>query len=202
VQERDHGAARAVQRDGALGPAAARTAAGPPAARAAHVAGRAGEAARGGAQSGAHPDARRAALLWIPGIGRVVAFTIWLEIDGIARFPSSRDFVSYCRLVPGAGNSGGKTRHKRAKDGNRYLKLAFSHAAVRAIQYFPEIGAFYRALCRRKPAAVARALVAKELARVVYYVLTKQEAFNGTFKGKPLTRTKQPKWPRLATPPA
>jgi transposase len=140
-------------------------------------------------------------LLWIPGIGRVVAFTIWLEVVGIQRFPSARDFVSYCRLVPGAGNSGGKTRHKRTKDGNRYLKLAFSHAAVRAIQYFPEIRAFYQRLCRRKPPIVARAVVAKELARIVYYVLRKQEDFNGTFKGKPLSRTKQPKWPRLASPP-
>jgi transposase len=144
------------------------------------------------------PDVQR--LLWIPGIGRVVAFTIWLEVGGITRFPSARDFVSYCRLVPGAGNSGGKTRHKRTKDGNRYLKLVFSHAAVRAIQYYPEIQRFYRALARRKPPAVARAIVAKELARIVYYVLTKQEAFNGTFKGTTLSRTKQPKWPRLASP--
>jgi transposase len=145
------------------------------------------------------PDVQR--LLWIPGIGRVVAFTVWLEVDGIQRFPSARDFVSYCRLVPGAGNSGGRTRHKRTKDGNRYLKLAFSHAAVRAIQYFPEIKRFYHALCRRKPPVVARAVVAKELARIAYYVLAKQEDFNGTFKGMPLSRTKQPKWPRLASPP-
>jgi transposase len=74
------------------------------------------------------PDVQR--LVWVPGIGRIVAFTIALEIDGVARFPSAGDFVSYCRLVPGAGNSGGKTRHKRTKDGNKYLKLAFSHAAV------------------------------------------------------------------------
>jgi transposase len=77
------------------------------------------------------PDVQR--LLWVPGIGRIVAFTILLEVDGIARFPSARDFVSYCRLVPGAGNSGGKTRHKRTKDGNRYLKLAFSHAVPAAL---------------------------------------------------------------------
>jgi transposase len=144
------------------------------------------------------PDVQR--LLWIPGIGRIVAFTILLEVDGIARFPSARDFVSYCRLVPGAGNSGGKTRHKRTKDGNRYLKLAFSHAAVRAIQYYPEIQRFYRTMARRKPRIVARALVAKELARIVYYVLTKQEAFNGPFKGITLSRTKKPQWPRLASP--
>jgi transposase len=145
------------------------------------------------------PDVQR--LVWIPGIGRLAAFTIALEVDGIARFPSARDFASYCRLVPGAGNSGGKTKHKRTKDGNRYLKIAFSHAAIRAIQYYPEIRAFYRALARRKPPIVARAVVAKELARIVYYVLTKQEAFNGTVKGKPLSRTKTPKWPRLASPP-
>ena len=47
-----------------------------------------------------------------------------------------------------------------------------------------------------------RALVAKELARTVFYMLRTQEAFNGTFTGTPLSRTKQPKWPRLASPPA
>ncbi len=104
--------------------------------------------------------------------------------------------------MPGAGNSGGRTRHKRTKDGTKYLKLAFSHAAVRAVQYFPETRAFYRALARRKPPIVARAVVAKDLARIVSYVLAKQEDFNGTFKGKPLSRTKTPKWPRLASPPS
>jgi hypothetical protein len=87
------------------------------------------------------------------------------------------------------------------RHGNRYLKIAFSHAAIRAIQYFPEIRAFYRARARRKPPVVARAVVAKELARIVYYVLARQEAFNGTFKDKPLSRTKSPQWPRLASPP-
>jgi transposase len=146
------------------------------------------------------PTADVQRLVWIPGIGPIVACTIALEVDGIARFPNARAFFSYCRLVPGAGNSGGKTRHKHSKDGNRYLKLAFSHAAIRAIQYCPEVRAFYRGLARRKPAGVARAVVAKELARIVYVVLSKQEAFNGTFKGKPLSRLKTPKWPRLASP--
>ena len=76
-----------------------------------------------------------------------------------------------------------------------------SPAAVRAIQYYPEIRAFYGALARRKAPVVARAVVAKALARIVFYVLAKQEAFNGTFKGKALSRTKQPKWPRLVSPP-
>jgi transposase len=148
------------------------------------------------------PNADVQRLLWIPGIGKIAAFTLYLEIDGIARFPDARHFCSYCRLVPGAKNSGGKTRHKRTKDGNRYLKLACSHAAVRAIQYYPEIKRWYLAKRRTKGPMVARALVAKELARIVYVVLQHQDSFNGTFKGQPLSRTKQSQWPRRASPSA
>lgn len=146
------------------------------------------------------PNADVQRLLWIPGIGTITAFTLYLEIDGIQRFGAVRPFFSYCRLVPGAKNSGGKTRHKRTKDGNRYLKLAFSHAAVRAIQYYPEITRWYLAKRRVKGPMIARALVAKELARIVYYVLQHQQPFNGTFKGQPLSRTKQAQWPRRASP--
>ncbi len=47
---------------------------------------------------------------------------------------------------------------------------------------------------------MARAIVAAELARIVYQVLTKGEDFNGAFRGVPLQRTKMRQWPRLATP--
>lgn len=146
------------------------------------------------------PTADVQRLLWVPGVGKIAAFTLYLEIDGIVRFGAVRPFFSYCRLVPGAKNSGGKSHHKRTKDGNRYLKLTFSHAAVRAIQYYPEIRRWYERKRRAKGPMIARALVAKELARIVYTVLAKQEAFNGTFKGVPLSRTKTTQWPRLASP--
>ena len=38
----------------------------------------------------------------VPGIGKITAFTIFLEIDGIERFESDKQFLSYCRLVPGS----------------------------------------------------------------------------------------------------
>ena len=76
------------------------------------------------------------------------------------------------------------------------------HAAVRAVQYYPEIRAFYRAKKRKKPEKIARTLVALEIARIVYHVLSKQQDFNGRFKGKPLSRKKQSRWPRLASPAA
>ena len=78
-------------------------------------------------------------LLWIPGIGKMNAFTILLEIDDINRFPDVKNFFSYCRLVPSARNSGGKSKQRSSKDGNKYLKVAFSDAAVHAVQYYPVI---------------------------------------------------------------
>jgi len=139
-------------------------------------------------------------LLWIPGIGRIVAFTLALEVDDIQRFPTVRHFWSYCRLVPGAADSGGRHRHRASKAGNRYLKLAFSHATVRAIQYFPEIRQWYQRWKRKKPIRIARALVAKELAKSVYVVLHDQVDCNQEFKGTPLTRQNKAQWPRRASP--
>jgi transposase len=145
-----------------------------------------------------NPDVQR--LLWIPGIGRLVAFTLYLEIDGIERFPTAKQFFSYCRVVPGAANSAGKRGHRHRKDGNRHIKLALSHAAVRAVQYFPEIKRFYQRKARQKNPAIARTLVQKEIARIVYVVLHEKVDFNHTFKGQPLSKRKAQQWPRQANP--
>jgi transposase len=139
-------------------------------------------------------------LLWIPGIGRINAFSIHLEVGDITRFPSVKHFLSYARLVPGAKNSGGKMSHRSSKDGNRYLKIAFSHAAVRAIQYYPEIKGFYQKQCRKKAKPIARGIVAKEIGKLVYHVLRKGEPYDGTFKGQVLSKTKSLEWPRRRSP--
>jgi transposase len=138
-------------------------------------------------------------LLHIPGIGKLSAFTIYLEIDGIERFDSDKRFVSYCRLVPAADNSNRSVHHRSSKDGNKYLKIAFSDAAVHAIQYYPEYKKFYQKLARRSNEATARTVVAKELAKIVYYVLTNKTSYKG-FKGQPISRQKSQQWPRLSSP--
>ena len=43
--------------------------------------------------------------------------------------------------------------------------------------------------------------VAKELVQSVYHVLKEGVDFNQQFKGTPLTRQKQARWPRRASPP-
>lgn len=137
-------------------------------------------------------------LLWMPALGLVTAFSVYLEIDGMERFPTDKHFVSYCRLVPGAKDSNRSRRHKSgSKDGNKYLKIAFTDASVHAIRYYPEIRAFHRKIARRSNKAIAHTVVAKELARIVYHILKDKAVFQG-FKGKPLSRQKSCTWPRQA----
>lgn len=136
-------------------------------------------------------------LVWIPGIGKTTAFTIYLEADGIERFLSDKHFVSYCRLVPGAKNSNRSIRHKSGcKDGNKYLKIAFTDMAVRAIQYYPEYRRLYQKILRRANEPIARTVVAKELARIVYHVLKNKSEYRG-LKGQPISHQKALQYPRL-----
>lgn len=142
-------------------------------------------------------------LLWIPGIGKISAFTIYLETDGIERFEQLKNFYSYCRLVPGADNSNRKHRHKSGnKDGNRYLKMVFRESTVRAIQYYKEIKQFYNSKARKKHVNIARNLVALQLAKSVYHVLKNKQDFNNTFNNKELSKQKTMQWPRLTSPEA
>jgi hypothetical protein len=61
---------------------------------------------------------------------------------------------------------------------------------------------FEQKKARKKNRFVARAITAKEIARIVYHVLKEQTDFNAQFKGVPLSRTKQSQWPRRASPTA
>lgn len=137
------------------------------------------------------PNETVARLRRIPGIGRLNAWTLYLEIDGIERFATDGNFFSYCRVVPGSDNSGGRTKNRRSRAGNRYLKLALSHAAVRAVQRYAEIGAAYRKKLRKKNRPLALAWVRKELARIAYYVMKDGIEYNNTFRGAVLSRPKK-----------
>lgn len=136
----------------------------------------------------------------VPGIGKVSSWSILAEIGDVSRFKSDKNYVSYCRLVPGAADSGGKRRHKsRNKDGNKYLKIAFTQAAVAAISFYPSIRAFYNKIRKRSGKHVARTVVAKELARIVYFMLSRNEPYKG-FKGKPTTKNTYLNWPHSVSP--
>ena len=137
-------------------------------------------------------------LLSIPGIGDITGSIIAMETGDIHRFPDDKHYCSYCRLVPGAKDSGGKHSHRSgSKDGNRYLKFAFTESAVKAMQFYPEIKHFASRLERRSGKTIARTVVAKELAKITYFVLNRQQGFK-TFKGIEINKLRN--WPRSRKP--
>jgi len=139
-------------------------------------------------------------LLWIPGIGKMNAFTIVLEADDINRFADVKNFFSYCRLVPSARNSAGKSKQRSSKDGNRYLKIVFTDAATHAIQYYSEIRKYHNSLLRKKSKQIAKTIIAKEIAEIVFHILKNKTNFNNKFKGVELQHKKSLQWPRVVSP--
>jgi len=129
-------------------------------------------------------------LLWIPGIGKMNAFTILLEVDDINRFPDVKNFFSYCRLTPSARNSARKSKQRSSKDGNKYLKIAFCDAALHAVQYYPVIRKYHNSLLRKKNKQIAKTIIAKEIAVIVFNVLKNKTVFNNKFRGQELQHLK------------
>jgi transposase len=115
-----------------------------------------------------------------PGIGDYLGLTILHEIGDIARFPTVKDFLSYCRLVKGTVASAGKIKGLRgAKLGNPYLSWAFGEAAVVAKRDPLLIGPLAQRLeARLNNKFKANTVLAIKLARAVYFMLKQKTVFD------------------------
>jgi len=115
----------------------------------------------------------------VPGIGKVLALTIYYEIGDISRFPTVGDFASYARLVKPAKESAGRLHgHGGDKIGNPHLKWSFSEAAVLFLRDNP-VGQKLLARYERKhgkPKALS--ILAHRLGRAVYYMLKRKTVFD------------------------
>jgi len=116
----------------------------------------------------------------VPGIGEHLGLTLLYEIGDIARFPSVKDFLSYCRLVKGTVASAGKLKGLRgAKLGNAYLRWAFGEAAVIAKRDPVVIGPLAQRLeARLGNKFKANTVLAIKLARAVYFMLRDHTVFD------------------------
>ncbi len=117
----------------------------------------------------------------VPGIGQNLGLTILYEIGQIDRFPTVKDFLSYCRLVKGTVASAGKIKGLRgAKLGNPYLRWAFGEAAVIAKRDHPIMGPLSQRLEARMGGNKFKAntVVAIKLARAVYFMLKNKTVFD------------------------
>src|SRR5262245_15457772 len=115
----------------------------------------------------------------VPGIGQILALVILYEIQDITRFPRVQDFVSYSRLVKCAKESGGKRYGLSGKKiGNPQLKWAFSEAATLFLRQNQLGKAYFAKLERKHGKGKALTVLAQKLARAVYFMLTRHQAFD------------------------
>jgi transposase len=118
----------------------------------------------------------------LPGIGPIIALTIFYEMGELQRFASEKEFSSYCRVVPGVAQSGAVSRRGRgSKQGNHYLKWALSQAAVHAVRCYPRVRSYYeRQLRRHRGQArqmVVYNIIAHKLAQGIYHVLKERTEY-------------------------
>jgi transposase len=115
----------------------------------------------------------------IPGVGKILALVMLYEIHDIGRFATVQDFASYCRLVKPKKESAGKVYGSSgSKIGNAHLKWAFSEAAVGFLRNNPQGQAYLARLESKHGKAKALTALAHKLARAVYHMLQRQEAFD------------------------
>ena len=118
-------------------------------------------------------------LLSVPGIGRVLAMTLLFEIDTIDRFPTVKDFLSYCRLVKGSVASAGKIKGLTGgKMGNAYLRWVFGEAAVIAKRNHWLLTPYAERLTAKHGKFKGNAILANKIARAVYFMLQQGTAFD------------------------
>ena len=108
----------------------------------------------------------------LPGIGKILGWTIRLEIGDLGRFQEDRGrYLSYCGLVESKQMSNEKIKgHGNAKNRNRYLRWAYAEAAVLALKY-PKIRAYHDKLAKKKGKIKAKAILSSKLARVSFMMM-------------------------------
>jgi transposase len=144
-----------------------------------------GKAPKVGSKQRREFDARQALANWagvdltrINGLGVTVVMKLLSEIGpDLSRFASVKHFCSWLALCPGTKISGGKVLSSGTKRSANRARQALKMAAMTLSHSDSALGAFYRRLCARMDKPRANTAVAHKLARMVYFMLTRGEAF-------------------------
>jgi transposase len=114
----------------------------------------------------------------INGLSVTTVMTILSEIGpDLSRFASIKHFCSWLGLCPGTKISGSKLLSARTRRSANRVRQALKLAAMSLSRNDSALGAFYRRLCARMDKPRANTAVAHKLARMVYFMLTRGEAF-------------------------
>ncbi len=115
----------------------------------------------------------------IPGIGKILALTIMLEVGDISRFKKVGHFSSYCRCVKSERTSNKKKKgENNTTNGNKILSWAFVEAANFANRYSQEARRFFQKKQAKRNRIVAVKALSNKLCRASYYIMRDQIPFD------------------------
>jgi transposase len=128
------------------------------------------------------PICRR--LAEVPGVGPVIATAFAASVPDADRFRSGRHFAAWLGLVPRQHATGGKPRQLGlSKRGDGYLRRQLIHGARALLKVSPgrsgPLWSWINALRARRPFNVVVAAVAHKLARILWALLSRSEAYRG-----------------------
>ncbi|WP_287787880.1 IS110 family transposase [Acidiphilium sp.] len=120
-------------------------------------------------------------LVKVPGIGPITAITLALSVNP-ANFESGRHFAAWLGLTPRENSTGGKHRMGRiSKAGSKRLRSLLVVGATSVIRVAkpgrPSSSAWLLGLLARKPKKVAAVALANKIARVVWAMMARGEAY-------------------------
>lgn len=117
-------------------------------------------------------------LTTINGIEANTALKVISEIGcDIRRWPTTKQFCSWLCLCPGNKKSGGKVLNSRTRRSSNRAAAALRMAAQSLDRSKSALGAYYRRMKSRLGGPQAITATAHKLARVIYSLLTKGQAF-------------------------
>jgi transposase len=115
----------------------------------------------------------------IPGVGKILALILLYEMHEAQRFDSAGQFLSYARLVRCSHESAGKKLGTGCKKiGNAHLRWAFAEAACLFLRSSARAKKWKQKQAAQRGEGKALAILAARLARAVYHMLRKGEAFD------------------------
>ena len=119
------------------------------------------------------------ALQTIPGVGKILALTIMLEVGDISRFPEVGDYSSYCRCVISVRFSNEKKKGKgNKKNGNKFLAWAYIETANFARRYCTYAHKFYQRKEAKTNGLVAIKALSNKMARASYFIMRDQVEYD------------------------
>lgn len=116
----------------------------------------------------------------INSLGDLSVATIISELggtEGLAAFATEKAWCSWLGLCPGNNISGGKRIGGQSRKCKNRIKTALCMAALSLMHSKCSLGAYYRRMAARVSKAKAIKAVAHKLARLLYKLLTKGEAY-------------------------